>query len=68
LNASLEISLVLSGELVDVGNRRVITSTILTLLVIPTVCEILAETRDWLGANLSRRTPRSGYAAHESSA
>jgi hypothetical protein len=46
----------------------VITSTILTLLVIPTVCEILAETRDWLGANLSRRTLRSGYAAHESSA
>jgi HAE1 family hydrophobic/amphiphilic exporter-1 len=32
----------------------VITSTILTLLVIPTVYEILADTRDWLGARVSR--------------
>ena len=30
----------------------VITSTLLTLLVIPTVYEILADTRDWLGARL----------------
>jgi HAE1 family hydrophobic/amphiphilic exporter-1 len=30
----------------------VITSTLLTLLVIPTVYEILADTRDWLGAKL----------------
>jgi HAE1 family hydrophobic/amphiphilic exporter-1 len=28
----------------------VITSTLLTLLVIPTVYEILADVRDWLGA------------------
>jgi HAE1 family hydrophobic/amphiphilic exporter-1 len=28
----------------------VVTSTLLTLLVIPTVYEILADTRDWLGA------------------
>jgi HAE1 family hydrophobic/amphiphilic exporter-1 len=33
----------------------VITSTILTLLVIPTVYEILADTRDWLGAKVGRR-------------
>ena len=30
----------------------VITSTLLTLLVIPTVYEILADSRDWLGARL----------------
>ena len=33
----------------------VITSTILTLLVIPTVYEILADTRDWLAAKFGRR-------------
>jgi hypothetical protein len=30
----------------------VITSTLLTLLVIPTVYEILADSRDWLGLKL----------------
>jgi HAE1 family hydrophobic/amphiphilic exporter-1 len=30
----------------------VITSTLLTLLVIPTVYEILADSRDWLGVKL----------------
>jgi len=39
----------------------VITSTILTLLVIPTVYEVLADTRDWL-ARLVRRGPRTGHA------
>jgi len=34
----------------------VITSTLLTLLVIPTVYEILADTRDWLGAKLLGKT------------
>jgi HAE1 family hydrophobic/amphiphilic exporter-1 len=34
----------------------VITSTLLTLLVIPTVYEILADTRDWFGAKLRRRS------------
>jgi HAE1 family hydrophobic/amphiphilic exporter-1 len=33
----------------------VVTSTILTLLVIPTVYEILADTRDWLTAKFRRR-------------
>jgi HAE1 family hydrophobic/amphiphilic exporter-1 len=32
----------------------VVTSTLLTLLVIPTVYEILADTRDWLGARFFR--------------
>ena len=32
----------------------VITSTLLTLLVIPTVYEMLADTRDWLGARCPR--------------
>jgi predicted RND superfamily exporter protein len=36
----------------------VITSTLLTLLVIPTVYEVLADSRDWLGAKLTRRAPR----------
>jgi HAE1 family hydrophobic/amphiphilic exporter-1 len=35
----------------------VITSTLLTLLVIPTVYEILADSRDWLGAKLRRGAP-----------
>ncbi len=35
----------------------VITSTVLTLLVIPTVYEILADSRDWLGAKLRRGAP-----------
>jgi HAE1 family hydrophobic/amphiphilic exporter-1 len=34
----------------------VITSTILTLLVIPTVYEILADSRDWFAARLGRKT------------
>ena len=38
----------------------VITSTILTLLVIPTVYEILSDTRDWLAAKAGRRKPESG--------
>ena len=46
----------------------VVTSTVLTLLVIPTVYEILADTRDWLAAKFARRSPRPGYASHESSA
>jgi HAE1 family hydrophobic/amphiphilic exporter-1 len=33
----------------------VITSTILTLLVIPTVYEILADSRDWFAARLGRK-------------
>jgi HAE1 family hydrophobic/amphiphilic exporter-1 len=44
----------------------VITSTLLTLLVIPTVYEILADIRDWLGAKFSRSrhdlVPASGHA------
>ena len=47
----------------------VITSTILTLLVIPTVYEILADTRDWLGAKMGRRpSSEQRYASNESSA
>jgi HAE1 family hydrophobic/amphiphilic exporter-1 len=38
-----------------------LTATLLTLLVIPTVYEILADTRDWLGAKLSRS---KGHAVH----
>jgi HAE1 family hydrophobic/amphiphilic exporter-1 len=38
----------------------VITSTLLTLLVIPTVYEILADWRDWLGARFGRRKPETG--------
>jgi HAE1 family hydrophobic/amphiphilic exporter-1 len=34
----------------------VITSTILTLLVIPTVYEILADSRDWLAQKFGRGT------------
>jgi HAE1 family hydrophobic/amphiphilic exporter-1 len=42
----------------------VLTSTLLTLLVIPTVYETLADTRDWLGARLrgSRTGPQHGSA------
>ena len=36
----------------------VLTSTLLTLLVIPTVYETLADTRDWLGARLLRKENR----------
>jgi hydrophobic/amphiphilic exporter-1 (mainly G- bacteria), HAE1 family len=43
----------------------VITSTLLTLLVIPTVYEILADVRDWLGGKFSRSrsnlVPASGH-------
>jgi HAE1 family hydrophobic/amphiphilic exporter-1 len=35
----------------------VITSTLLTLLVIPTFYEILTDWRDWLGARLLGRQP-----------
>ena len=35
----------------------VITSTLLTLLVIPTVYDILADSRDWLARKLARRAP-----------
>jgi HAE1 family hydrophobic/amphiphilic exporter-1 len=34
----------------------VITSTFLTLLVIPTVYEILADMRDWVGARFRRHS------------
>jgi HAE1 family hydrophobic/amphiphilic exporter-1 len=37
----------------------VVTSTMLTLLVIPTVYEILADWRDWLAAKFGRRTTGS---------
>jgi HAE1 family hydrophobic/amphiphilic exporter-1 len=40
----------------------VITSTVLTLLVIPTVYEILADWRDWLAARFSGREVRSPHA------
>jgi hypothetical protein len=33
------------------------TSTTLTLLVIPTVYEILADSRDWMAAKLGKKTP-----------
>jgi HAE1 family hydrophobic/amphiphilic exporter-1 len=36
----------------------VVTSTFLTLLVIPTVYEILADTRDWLAARMFRSGPK----------
>ena len=35
----------------------VITSTLLTLLVIPTFYEVLTDVRDWLGERLLRRKP-----------
>ena len=41
----------------------VITSTLLTLLVIPTVYEVLADSRDWLIAKFTRRAPRPRAAA-----
>ncbi len=42
----------------------VLTSTLLTLLVIPTVYETLADMRDWLGARLWRSTrPARGHRA-----
>jgi HAE1 family hydrophobic/amphiphilic exporter-1 len=34
----------------------VVTSTLLTLLVIPTVYEILADMRDWLSEKIGRST------------
>ena len=39
----------------------VITSTILTLLVIPTFYEILTEWRDWFGAKLTGKAPAHGH-------
>jgi hydrophobic/amphiphilic exporter-1 (mainly G- bacteria), HAE1 family len=45
----------------------VVTSTLLTLLVIPTVYEILADSRDWLAARLFRSkgkaVPATGHAS-----
>jgi HAE1 family hydrophobic/amphiphilic exporter-1 len=41
----------------------VITSTVLTLLVIPTVYETLADARDWLGAKIGIARPQ-GIAEH----
>jgi hypothetical protein len=35
----------------------VITSTLLTLLVIPTVYETLADARDWLGSKIGGGKP-----------
>jgi hydrophobic/amphiphilic exporter-1 (mainly G- bacteria), HAE1 family len=40
----------------------VITSTLLTLLVIPTVYEILADWRDWLAARFTRKRVQSPHA------
>jgi HAE1 family hydrophobic/amphiphilic exporter-1 len=40
----------------------VITSTLLTLLVIPTVYEILADSRDWLGARFFRSRDKTVHA------
>jgi HAE1 family hydrophobic/amphiphilic exporter-1 len=41
----------------------VVTSTLLTLLVIPTVYEILADTRDWLATRLFRSRDKAMEAA-----
>jgi HAE1 family hydrophobic/amphiphilic exporter-1 len=41
----------------------VVTSTLLTLLVIPTVYEILADTRDWLGARFFRSRDKAAVHA-----
>jgi hydrophobic/amphiphilic exporter-1 (mainly G- bacteria), HAE1 family len=41
-----------------------ITSTFLTLLVIPTVYEIMADGRDWLGAKLRRKPAAAPQHAH----
>ncbi len=46
----------------------VITSTLLTLLVIPTFYEILTEWRDWLGAKLRGTRPVHGHGAAEAPA
>jgi len=40
----------------------VITSTILTLLVIPTFYEILTEWRDWMTAKITGKAPAHGHA------
>ena len=39
----------------------VITSTVLTLLVIPTFYEILTEWRDWIGAKVTGTRPAHGH-------
>ena len=44
----------------------VLTSTVLTLLVIPTVYEILTEWRDWLGARVFKSSPAT--ASHAATA
>jgi HAE1 family hydrophobic/amphiphilic exporter-1 len=46
----------------------VITSTLLTLLVIPTVYEILADTRDWLAARFFGSRGKAVHAAGHASA
>ena len=40
----------------------VVTSTLLTLLVIPTVYEILADTRDWFARKLTRGAKPAHFA------
>jgi hydrophobic/amphiphilic exporter-1 (mainly G- bacteria), HAE1 family len=42
----------------------VVTSTLLTLLVIPTVYEVLADSRDWLTRKVKRRTRTADAAPH----
>ncbi|HEY8550236.1 MAG TPA: efflux RND transporter permease subunit [Vicinamibacterales bacterium] len=46
----------------------VITSTLLTLLVIPTIYEILTEWRDWLGAKFFGKARAHGHEAAEAPA
>jgi HAE1 family hydrophobic/amphiphilic exporter-1 len=41
----------------------VLTSTLLTLLVIPTVYEILDETKEWLMMKVLKRRPQMGHSA-----
>jgi HAE1 family hydrophobic/amphiphilic exporter-1 len=43
----------------------VITSTLLTLLVIPTVYEILADSRDWVFGKAHRKAPSRSHAGTE---
>jgi HAE1 family hydrophobic/amphiphilic exporter-1 len=43
----------------------VVTSTLLTLLVIPTVYEVLADSRDWLARKLFRRAAAKRPVGHE---
>jgi len=43
----------------------VVTSTVLTLLVIPTVYEILADSRDWVGSKFRRGRPAPAARPYE---